>query len=85
VLLEYGAYIADPNLWDALFRGAFEVGLAAKICGRLTGNMERVGELAKQAFDPDAGLFASAKAVDSQQGTPKQVEANDFTTMIREM
>jgi hypothetical protein len=84
-LLEYIAYVDDPNLWDAGFRQAFEIGLASKIAGRLTGNIQRQQQLHSMAFHPDTGLFANAKAVDSQQGTPKVVQATSFTTDIREI
>ena len=35
VLLEYEAYIDDPNVWDGMFQMAFETALASRLCLRL--------------------------------------------------
>jgi hypothetical protein len=84
-LVKYVAYLDDPNLWSPDFRHAFELALAAKCAGRLTGNLQRQRQLFLDAFHPETGFFVNAKAVDSQQGTPKIVQATSFTTDIREL
>lgn len=88
VLLRYGAYVDDPNLWDAMFRMAFETLLAARFASRIPGDLALAAALKDEALGNPAkgivGLFSQAKSVVGQEGTVNAYIVDDLTDMIRE-
>jgi hypothetical protein len=74
VLLEYEAYIDDPNVWDGMFQMAFESFLASRLSLRLTKDQKQAAVL-YSAYQQQVG---EAKASDGQEGTPERISVDTF-------
>lgn len=79
-IIEYIAYIDDPNIWDAMFRQAYATLLASRLAGPLTGNMEE----AQTLYNLYRVQLADAKAVDGQEGSTDVYTCTVLTDDIRD-
>lgn len=74
VKIEYHAKITDPNAFDSLFVMSLALSIAIAACMWLTDNASL-----KQSLQEEYGnMLPEARSVDAQEGTPRNIEANEW-------
>lgn len=74
VKIEYVASVTDPNLMDALFRDAFAARLAAELAVAMTDN----SAMTEKLFEIAETKLRIAMTADAQEGTPRDIIADEW-------